>query len=123
MITRVQELCRKLKPVLGNKIDRLWSVYLAESEPGGKAEIEQMLEMLAAKHLNQNYEHDRNPFPPPPVEFAKAGDLKLGTIYYGGKEVYPFSLKSSRPINSRRISDVPAPISYSLASRNKRPVG
>ncbi|RKY10141.1 MAG: hypothetical protein DRP56_01590, partial [Planctomycetota bacterium] len=96
MITRIQELCRKLKPVLGTKIDRLWNVYLAESDHKGKAEIEQMLEMLAAKHLNQNYEHDRNPFPPPPAEFAKAGDLRLGTIYYGGKEVYPFSLKSSR---------------------------
>jgi hypothetical protein len=30
---------------------------------------------------------------------------------------------SSRPISMRRISLVPAPISYSLASRSKRPVG
>src|SRR6478752_10872318 len=29
----------------------------------------------------------------------------------------------SRPISMRRISDVPAPISYSLASRSRRPVG
>jgi hypothetical protein len=29
--------------------------------------------------------------------------------------------KSSRPISMRRISDVPAPISYSLASRSSRP--
>ena len=33
------------------------------------------------------------------------------------------SAKSSRPISMRRISDVPAPISYSLASRHSRPVG
>ena len=31
------------------------------------------------------------------------------------------SLNSSRPINMRRISLVPAPISYSLASRSSRP--
>ncbi|MFM2448743.1 MAG: hypothetical protein RIS44_1193 [Pseudomonadota bacterium] len=30
---------------------------------------------------------------------------------------------NSRPINMRRISDVPAPISYSLASRHSRPSG
>ena len=33
------------------------------------------------------------------------------------------SPNSSRPISMRRISLVPAPISYSLASRSKRPVG
>ena len=33
------------------------------------------------------------------------------------------SLNSSRPISIRRISDVPAPISYSFASRHSRPVG
>ena len=51
MMTRVQELCRKLKPVLGKKIDGLWAAYLAESDAGGKADIEQTLELLAAKHL------------------------------------------------------------------------
>jgi hypothetical protein len=30
---------------------------------------------------------------------------------------------SSRPISMRRISLVPAPISYNFASRNSRPVG
>ena len=33
------------------------------------------------------------------------------------------SLNSSRPISMRRISLVPAPISYSFASRSSRPVG
>ena len=35
---------------------------------------------------------------------------------------YFVSLNSSRPISIRLISDVPAPISYSLASRHRRPV-
>ena len=62
---RVQELCRRLKPVLGKKIDRLWSVYLAESDADGKADIEQTLELLAGKHLGADYNIDRSPFPPP----------------------------------------------------------
>ena len=96
MITRIQELCRNLKPVLGRKVDRLWSAYLAESEPAGKADIEQMLELLAAKHLGQNYEPDRSPFPPPAKKFAESGDIKLGSISYAERLMYPFFLKSQR---------------------------
>lgn len=96
MITRVQELCRKLRPVLGRRIDRLWTVYLAESEPGNRAEIEQTLELLAARHLGQSYEPDRSPFPPPKREFANAGDVPLGIISYSERALYPFLLKSDR---------------------------
>ncbi len=96
MITRIQELCRQLKPVLGAKIDRLWSAYLAESDAGGKADIEQTLELLAAKHLGKSYEPDRSPFPPPSKKFACSGDIKLGTVSYGGHDLYPFYLKSDR---------------------------
>ena len=42
-MTRVQELCRKLKPVMGKKVDRLWSAYLADSDADGKADIEQII--------------------------------------------------------------------------------
>ena len=54
-MSRMQELCRRLKPVMGRKIDRLWSAYLAESDVGGKADIEQTLELLAVKHLGADY--------------------------------------------------------------------
>ena len=93
---RVQELCRKLKPVLGEKIDRLWSAYLAESDQNGKADIEQTLELLAAKHLGQNYEPDRSPFPPPPKAFSTLGDIELGAISYAEKKMYPFFIRSRR---------------------------
>ena len=96
MITRVQELCRKLKPVLGPKIDRIWAVYLAESDPGGKADIEQTLELLAAKHLGQDYQPDRCPFPPPDRQFAQSGDIRLGIVSYGPRPLYPFTLRSGR---------------------------
>jgi energy-coupling factor transporter ATP-binding protein EcfA2 len=96
LITRVQELCRSLKPVLGKKVDRLWSAYLAESEPAGKSDIEQALELLAAKHLGQDYEPDRSPFPPPAKNFAKTGDIEVGMISYANRQMYPFFLKSLR---------------------------
>lgn len=93
---RVQELCRKLKPVLGRKVDGLWRAYLAESDADGKADVEQTLELLAAKHLCQTYEPDRSPFPPPSLEFAGCGDIPVGTVSYGSRELYPFALKSPR---------------------------
>ena len=83
MMTRVQELCRKLKPVLGPKVDRLWAVYLSESDPAGKADIEQTLELLAVRHLGQNYMPDRSPFPPPDRTFALAGEIQVGNVSYG----------------------------------------
>ncbi len=96
MITRAQELCRQLKPVLGTKIDRLWSAYLAESDRDGKADVEQTLELLAAKHLGKSYEPDRSPFPPPSKKFAGSGDIQVGTVSYGGHDLYPFYLQSDR---------------------------
>ncbi|MBN1489901.1 MAG: ATP-binding protein [Phycisphaerae bacterium] len=96
MITRVQELCRKLKPVLGRRVDGLWAAYLADSDPGGKADIEQTLELLAGKHLGQSYEPDRAPFPPPSKTSATAGEIEIGTVAYGNRGLYPFRLKASR---------------------------
>ena len=95
-MTRVQELCRKLKPVMGRKIDRLWSAYLAESDADGKADVEQTLELLAAKHLGADYNIDRSPFPPPTKKFAESGDIRVGTVSYANNQMYPFYLKSPR---------------------------
>lgn len=93
---RVQELCRRLKPVLGRKVDALWAAYLADTDADGKADIEQTLELLAARHLGINYEPDRAPFPPPTRAFAEAGDVAIGQVSYGNRELYPFRLRSSR---------------------------
>jgi len=95
-MTRVQELCRKLRPVMGKRIDRLWSAYLAESDADGKADIEQTLELLAVKHLGADYNIDRSPFPPPTKKFSGSGDINVGSISYASKQMYPFCLKSPR---------------------------
>ena len=96
MMSRAQELCRKLQPILGKKIDGLWNAYLTESDATGRADIEQTLELLAAKHLGASFMPDRSPFPPPPRTFATAGDIPLGAITYGNRELFPFALKSRR---------------------------
>jgi len=69
---------------------------LAESDASGKADIEQTLELLAAKHLGKSFEPDRSPFPPPSKKSAQSGNIKLGTVSYGGRKLYWFSLKGDR---------------------------
>ena len=92
---RAQELCRKLRPILGQKIDRLWTVYLAE-DADGKADMEQTLELLAAKHLGLDYQPDRSPFPPPEKTVAGSGNIPVGTVTFGNRDLCPFKLKSDR---------------------------
>ena len=108
MMVRVQELCRKLKPVLGTKIDRLWLAYLAQSDADGKSDVWQTLELLAAKHLGQDYQPDRSPFPPPKRDFAESGDIELGQLTYGARRNVPPSC--SRVRDSRSISWSPVEV-------------
>ena len=96
MTQRVKELCRRLWPVLGKKIDMLWNAYVAEDNYRGKADIEQALEMLASKHLGSSFGIDRSCFVPPDENTASKGSIKLGTITNGKSQLYPFKFKPER---------------------------
>lgn len=96
MMQRVQELCRRLEPILGPRTQALWTAYLAAGDADDRADVEQTLELLAARHLGLNYQPDRAPFPPPPRGFAEAGDVACGRVLYAGRELFPFLLPSAR---------------------------
>ncbi len=99
-------LCRRLRPVLGTRIDRLWRVYLAESDPKARADLERTLELLAVKHLGASYEPNESVFPPQLSASSdtaggassNAGDLELGHVVYGpdARPIMPFTLQSRR---------------------------
>lgn len=96
MTERVRELCRRLKPVLGRKVDQLWATYQADHAADSRADVEQSLEHLAAKHLGIDYQPDRQPFPPPTEEFSARGDIDLGKVLYGNRQRWPFQITSQR---------------------------
>jgi len=48
----VREMCRKLRPVIGQKADRLWIMYLAEDEKG-RRELASDIQLIAEKFLNR----------------------------------------------------------------------
>ena len=95
MSDRVKLLCQQLGPVLGARIDRLWQAHLATTDHKRRADLEQMLELLAAKYLGKSFQPDREPFPPTAGSQA-SGDIPLGDVYYAGKRLGPFALNSDR---------------------------
>lgn len=90
MMNTVQELCKRLRPVFGSKIDRLWFSYLAEDSKG-KTEIESILQILNARTLNRTSEENVL-LSPPPKEIAD-GEYPVGMVTYNEKILYAFGLR------------------------------
>ena len=97
----VQEICRKLKPILGAKAERYWLAYLAEDYIG-KREIEIVLNLLAAKHLAGDVEEKRVHLSVPP-RVAAAGEYPIGMVTYNGKAFHPFGIRESEWIQHAAI--------------------
>ncbi|MFN3166980.1 MAG: ATP-binding protein [Phycisphaeraceae bacterium] len=96
MNDRVVELCRRLEPILPQKVNQIWSVYQADPDPSFRGQIEQMLEVLAQKHLGLGFQPDRSPFVPPPTAWAQCGVLPVGEVVYAGKGHGDFNLELDR---------------------------
>ena len=90
VVIEVDEICRKLKPVLGEQIDRLWSMYQAE-KPQGRKWIHITLLNLLQKHLNQTYEQKKVLLTPPPKDMCLC-DYPIGRICYRGKSASDYCL-------------------------------
>jgi hypothetical protein len=90
---RVRDLCRRLKPVLGPRMDRIFTAYSLE-DVDGKRQIETYLEALAAKHLPTGLDVTTTDLVPPKPEVLD-GPYKLGTCVYADKKIGPFGLRES----------------------------
>lgn len=85
----VEEICRKLKPIFGDKISE---VYLRYSMAESREEREQIAHILSALYYkNLNELLNRNVLLEPPKKME--GDYDLGTIIYAKNKLYPFSLR------------------------------
>ena len=88
---RARDLCRSLKPIIGNQAERIWLAYVAENE-GGKTQILDYLELLAAQHFHGQLD-DQGPGLIPLKADDAVGEYELGTVTYNGKELYSFGLR------------------------------
>ncbi len=88
----IETICKKLKPILGDKADILWHTYLAEDEKGRRA-LELDIELLEEKLLKTDSLSTPKIILPPPSQNDASGSILLGDTIYNDKPVYPVYLK------------------------------
>ena len=87
----VRQLCLRLKPVLGSKVDHIFEAYMAEDSEG-KKQIEQYLQLLMAKYMPTKLGQSETILLPPSQEKAK-GQYKIGKVNYAGRDLYSFGIR------------------------------
>lgn len=85
------DLFRRLKPVFGKKIDKLWIAYNV-GDKDRKAEIEELLMILAVRKLGLALGDERIVLEPPPADIIGVGEYTIGHVEYPGLAPYPFRL-------------------------------
>ena len=88
---KVREICKRLRPILGSKIDRFWRTYCFSSDEQRK-DLETYLEMLNAKVIKEDLSKDNIILVPPSKELV-SGVYYLGDVEYNDKKFYPFGLR------------------------------
>lgn len=88
----IEEICRKLRPVLGEKVDNLYLKYKLSDSRESREEIEQALHLLYQKYLNTSLLKEKVLLEPPSEEVI-SGEYPLATISYADKDVGTFYLR------------------------------
>ena len=88
---QIEDVFRKLRPIMGPQLDALWREYLV-GDPQIRKTIEQTLRIELARRLNEGYENENLLLKPPPGPAAE-GEYHVGMIHYGKGAFYPFGLR------------------------------
>ena len=88
----VEEICKKLRPVFGKKIEQIYLKYRMSNNLEEKREIEQALSALYHRHLNEGLLNEKILLEPP-NESVMNGEYPLGMISYADQEIFPFTLR------------------------------
>src|SRR3989338_4042391 len=88
----IEDICRKLKPIIGEKADELWYMWLA-SDLQERKELELDIQLIAEKVLKHGPLEDRVILLPPPSEEQAKGSFILGNVIYRDKKLFPLYLK------------------------------
>ena len=88
----LKTICKKLKPMLGNRANALWLSYATADTPAAKLEAESLINLLANQYFGAAVGGDPILLPPPSPE-ASAGEFLLGQICYGRKPMQSLYLR------------------------------
>ncbi len=78
----IENLCKRLAPILGKKASLLWKAYITSYSGKEKAETAGIIQHLGNKHLGSDVSN-RTIHLPPPAPTDSAGEFHLGSIMYG----------------------------------------
>jgi hypothetical protein len=87
----VEEICNKLRPVFGKKIDEIYFQYTVADGREEREEIVHILNALYQKNLNQLL--DKGVLLEPPREEMLDGDYQLATVVYANRKLFDFKLR------------------------------
>ena len=87
----VEEICNKLRPVFGEKIDRIYLQYTLADGREEREEIAHLLNSLYQKNLSQLL--DKGVLLEPPQKEDMSGDYNLGVVSYANKSLFDFTLR------------------------------
>ena len=88
----IEQLCKKLKPVIGEKADRLWYMYLAEDDRG-RRDLALEIEIMAEKILNETPLSIKEINLDPPKKNKSTGEYFIGNIKYNNQKLHPLYLR------------------------------
>ena len=88
----VEEMCRRLRPLFGKRIDQLYLRYAMTDDRSTKTEIEQAIQALYQKHLSSSLLDDALLLEPPRKEVIQ-GKYPLGEVVYGSSACCTFGLR------------------------------
>jgi len=88
----VEEICKKLKPVLGKKIDQIYLKYSLSESREDREQIQRMLNLLYEKHLNTTLLRETILLEPP-IEGVLDAEYPLGKVVYADKDFGTFGLR------------------------------
>lgn len=101
MNTDIEALCRKLKPLIGERAERYWLAWQASSGDD-RQELEVVLRMIAVKMLGSNVEVPQVHLSAPSSELA-GGEYPLGHVVYCNRPLHPFGMREDEWIQHTAI--------------------
>lgn len=87
----IEEICNKLRPVFGKRIDEIYLKYAMAESKEEKEEIGHLLNVLYRKHLSELL--DKKVLLEPPRKEMMDGAYNLSIVSYAGKKLFPFNLR------------------------------
>ena len=89
----IEELCRKLKPIIGEKAVTLWYLYLAEDENNRK-KLALDIEIIAEKLLKKDSLSQQEILLTPHSVTDASGSFLVGDVIYNRKKLHSLYLRS-----------------------------